>query len=65
MYADKHCESSLTSFITCGNMLGSGEKRGVNQYDVDLQFERAILNNEYLQVLKDKEFMQRPNVNFL
>jgi hypothetical protein len=65
--------SSIQNFITCGTMLGPGGAAGatdrgqdaLNRDEAITDFERAVLNNEYLQIVKDPQFLRRNDVNFL
>ncbi|CDW74156.1 UNKNOWN [Stylonychia lemnae] len=61
--------TSLQSFITCGtlgvNKNQQNNRGGLNSDEEDKQFKMAILNNKYLQILKDPNFVQNQNVNFL
>lgn len=54
--------SSIKSFITCGAIGGTNS----NEKDKEeIDFEKAILNNEYLQILKDPQFLKTTDINFL
>ena len=48
-------------------MLGNGNRalqRDTEEINEDI-FQKAVLNNEYLQIVKDPDFSKRTDINFL